>query len=81
MYASLCVTRATHHVAPTIFLGQGRAWAMAPDWPASGRRIVFLALCMLRLSRARIRKFFLELFDQRHGCWGNDGESVVERAA
>jgi hypothetical protein len=57
------VTRAAHHVAPEdpfwdkVALGQWRLIG-----PRLAGAIVFLALRM-RLSRARIREFFIELFD------------------
>lgn len=57
------VTRAAHHVAPDdpfwdkVALGQWRLIG-----PRLAGAIVFLALRM-RLSRARIREFFIELFD------------------
>ncbi len=67
LYASACpcghVTRAAHHVAPDdpfwdkVELGQWRLIG-----PRLAGAIVFLALRM-RLSRARIREFFIELFD------------------
>ena len=67
LYASTCscghVTRAAHHVAPDdpfwdkVALGQ---WRLVG--PRLAGAIVFLALRM-RLSRARIREFFIELFD------------------
>lgn len=67
LYASTCscghVTRAAHHVAPDdpfwdkVALGQ---WRLVG--PRLAGAIVFLALRM-RLSRARIREFLIELFD------------------
>lgn len=67
LYAGTClcghVTRAAHHVAPDdpfwdkVALGQWRLIG-----PRLAGAIVFLALRM-RLSRARIREFFIELFD------------------
>jgi transposase len=67
LYASPCVcghvTRAAHNVAPDdpfwdkVALGQWRLIG-----PRLAGAIVFLALRM-RLSRARIREFFIELFD------------------
>ena len=67
LYASRCacghVTRAAHNVAPDdpfwdkVALGQWRLIG-----PRLAGAIVFLALRM-RLSRARIREFFIELFD------------------
>ena len=67
LYTGSCscghVTRATHHVAPDdplwdkVALGQWRLIG-----PRLAGAIVFLALRM-RLSRARIREFFIELFD------------------
>jgi transposase len=67
LYASTCtcghVTRAAHHVAPDdpfwdkVAIGQWRLIG-----PRLAGAIVFLALRM-RLSRARIREFFIELFD------------------
>ena len=69
LYAGTCscghVTRAAHHVAPDVpfwdkvALGQWRLIG-----PRLAGAIVFLALRMrMRLSRARIREFFIELFD------------------
>jgi transposase len=67
LHASTCgcghVTRAPHYTAPEdpcwdkVALGQWRLIG-----PRLGGAIVFLALRM-RLSRARIREFFIELFD------------------
>ena len=67
LHANTCscghVTRAAHHVAPDdpfwdkVALGQWRLIG-----PRLAGAIVFLALRM-RLSRARIREFFIELFD------------------
>lgn len=69
LHASTCgcghVTRAPHHEAPDdpfwdkVALGQWRLIG-----PHLAGAIVFLALRM-RLSRARIREFFIELFDLR----------------